>query len=279
EANVSVEECLATVLGAEMVSLARALMDKEEDPQKRWEQLCQVNKELARLRWARARDSRRSINEERWKWERAELEREENERKQEWLKKQQLAPLELLPERVGLLAQCKGGGEHQMWKAARILELRHDLPKGRLQMKDGGWWHWTGAEWEWVVDPTFKVRAARANKKESGNGKKKAGKPSKSKRKASKKHPVDEVENVEHPTSNNQEPTSNGKKREKEEENGKTSGDDVCQTIEQPVSDDGAQRTARPTIKEPSSDASVVAVENDKGQAASSPIKVNQGGF
>ncbi|HEX4343517.1 MAG TPA: hypothetical protein VH255_09005, partial [Verrucomicrobiae bacterium] len=45
EANVSVEECLATVLGAEMVSLARALMDKEEDPQKRWEQLCQVNKE------------------------------------------------------------------------------------------------------------------------------------------------------------------------------------------------------------------------------------------
>ena len=48
--GTEISHCLATVVAAEMTGLARTLLMKETDPEKRWKRVCQVNEQLSRLR-------------------------------------------------------------------------------------------------------------------------------------------------------------------------------------------------------------------------------------
>ena len=56
----------ASVLAMEMARLATLLMDKETDPEKRWQRLCQVSRELSRLRRDDHRATRTLIERQRW---------------------------------------------------------------------------------------------------------------------------------------------------------------------------------------------------------------------
>jgi hypothetical protein len=56
----------ASVLAMEMARLATLLMDKETDPEKRWQRLCQVSRELSRLRRDDYRATRMLIERHRW---------------------------------------------------------------------------------------------------------------------------------------------------------------------------------------------------------------------
>jgi len=52
-----VGDCFATLLSVKMVGLAKVLLDKETKPERQWERLCKVHKELSRFR----RDDHRAI--------------------------------------------------------------------------------------------------------------------------------------------------------------------------------------------------------------------------
>ena len=46
--GTEISNCLATVVAAEITGLARTLLVKETDLEKRWKRVCQVNKQLSR---------------------------------------------------------------------------------------------------------------------------------------------------------------------------------------------------------------------------------------
>jgi len=64
--GTDISDCLATVVAAEMTGLARRLLAKETDPEKRWKRLSQVNKQLSRLRRDDHREARLVIQQDRW---------------------------------------------------------------------------------------------------------------------------------------------------------------------------------------------------------------------
>ena len=61
----SIGDRLARRVAAEPVQLAETLLETEADPVKRWEQLCAVNRELARLRQADNRAARLALEQRR----------------------------------------------------------------------------------------------------------------------------------------------------------------------------------------------------------------------
>ena len=64
--GTDISDCLATVVAAEMTGLARTLLAKETDPEKRWKRLSQVNKQLSRIRQDDHREWRLIILQDRW---------------------------------------------------------------------------------------------------------------------------------------------------------------------------------------------------------------------
>jgi len=66
----------AAILAVEMTRLARALLEPETDPEKKWERLCNIHRELSRLRRDDDRAARTAIRKER-------SEREEEEHRKQ----------------------------------------------------------------------------------------------------------------------------------------------------------------------------------------------------
>jgi hypothetical protein len=89
-----ISDCLAGSLAAELARLATTLLEKETEPEKRWQRLCQVHRELSRLR----RDDHRAVRTliRRQNWIR-KTDREEEEAR---------APLRPAP---GASGACPGG--------------------------------------------------------------------------------------------------------------------------------------------------------------------------
>jgi len=85
-AEQEISDSFATLLSVEMTGLARTLLDKESDPEKRWKRLCQVHKQISRLRRDDHRKMRTLINWNRWQRETDSAEKE--------LKQPELTPLE-----------------------------------------------------------------------------------------------------------------------------------------------------------------------------------------
>jgi hypothetical protein len=127
----SLSNRFATILAAEMTRLAIALLEPETDPEKKWQRLCEIQRELSRLRHDDDRAARTEIQRQRREheaelWEEAQLEREQKARKEQ--------TAAMLTEKFSLPynARLFGGGEHGTQMADLIYRLKHDLPLDSL---------------------------------------------------------------------------------------------------------------------------------------------------
>jgi hypothetical protein len=183
EANMG--QCLANLLMVEFIKLAKVLVQPEEDPQKRWKQLKEVNRELTQLRAANALDIRTGIRQKRWEWEEEDREEAAQEKHAEWVKQQRLAPYRL-PLALAIRAHGKEDYEAAWNLAAHELEIEHDLPAGRLEWnRKGGYWYWDEEEeqWFWMAKAENQKSKDQAPKKHQKPGSmgKKAKKPNQKK--------------------------------------------------------------------------------------------------
>ena len=167
EANMG--QCLANLLMVEFIKLARVLVQKEEDPQKRWKQLREVNRELCRLRKTNMRQEQLGIRRQRCDWEVEDRERAEEEKHAAWVKKQRLAPYKL-PLSVAILAHgAEAEDKEAAWNAAaHRVEIENDLPFGFLQKDKGdGYWRWEEDEEQWFWWRTGETPKAEVKKEAS----------------------------------------------------------------------------------------------------------------
>jgi hypothetical protein len=67
--EVAIGDCMGTLVAAEIAGLARLLLEKEEDPEKRWKRVCAVHKQISRLRKDDHREVRVMIKRKEWERE------------------------------------------------------------------------------------------------------------------------------------------------------------------------------------------------------------------
>jgi hypothetical protein len=135
--NRDLSDRFATVLASEMTRLAAALLEQETDPEKRWQRLCQIHRELSQLRRDDHRAAHIAIQRERWDLDVAREHHEEAQR-------QKAANKELM---IDMLLEGKykkenadllyGGGESGRKKAEMLYRIKCDLPMDDLL--DGTW--------------------------------------------------------------------------------------------------------------------------------------------
>jgi len=73
----------AAIFAAEMTRLAMALLAPETDPEKKWERLCQIHRELSRLRRDDDRATCTAIRQARWECESQRQKEERQERREQ----------------------------------------------------------------------------------------------------------------------------------------------------------------------------------------------------
>jgi hypothetical protein len=120
-------ERLARVLAAEMARLASALLEQETDPEKRWQRLCQINRELSQLRRQDDRAIRTAIRQERWEAENRRLTEEEEARKKKEAAERMIAKIKA-PDKIQDLTEIYGGDAKAARIAPLLYSLRNDLP-------------------------------------------------------------------------------------------------------------------------------------------------------
>ena len=124
----------ASVLAAELARLAMTLLEKETDPEKRWQRLREVHRELSQLR----RDDHRAVRTviKRARWNR-EVERDEDEEHQRVQKanKDRLIDMVFAPMRNQTMAEAFGGGKHGEKMAELLHRIKFDLPLDDLLAK------------------------------------------------------------------------------------------------------------------------------------------------
>jgi hypothetical protein len=107
--------------------LATALLDTETDPEKKWQRLCEIHRELSRLRrdddWA----ARTLIQQERWQHEYNREEAKETERQKAEAKQKlldQITGVAMVPVNRDLF----GGGKQGQELAELLYRVQHDMP-------------------------------------------------------------------------------------------------------------------------------------------------------
>jgi len=121
------------VLAVELTRLAKVLLDKEGEPEQRWEQLCKVSQELSRLRRDEQRAVQTRIREEQWALAKAKQEAEAEEREAAKRKERKLAPIRAAQE-GNLRTMLNGGGERGRQVAQYVLEAEYGLEPGALNV-------------------------------------------------------------------------------------------------------------------------------------------------
>jgi len=122
-----ISDRFASVLAAELARLALTLLDKETDPEKRWQRLREVHRELSQLRRDDHRAVRTFIKRERWI---REVEREEDEEhmRVQRANKDRLIAMVQAPMRNQTMAELFGGGEYGRKRAEMIHRIKFDMP-------------------------------------------------------------------------------------------------------------------------------------------------------
>jgi hypothetical protein len=122
-----ISDRFASVLTAELARLGMTLLEKETDPEKRWQRLCAIHRELSQLRRDDHRAMRMMIKRERWN---REVEREEDEEHQRVQKanKDRLIDMVFAPLRNQTMAEAFGGGEYGEKRAELLHRIKFDLP-------------------------------------------------------------------------------------------------------------------------------------------------------
>jgi hypothetical protein len=124
----------AGVLAVELTKLARVLLDKEGEPEERWERLCAVSQELSRLRRDEQRAVQTRIREERWALAKAKQEAEAEERESTKRRERELAPFRAAQD-VECRTMLNGGGKVGQEVAKRMLEIEYGLEYGTLNVE------------------------------------------------------------------------------------------------------------------------------------------------
>ena len=121
-----ISDRFASVLAAELARLALTLLEKEIDPEKRWQRLCEVHRELSQLRRDDHRAVRTFIKRERWN---REVEREEDEEHQrvEEASKNRLRDMVFASMHNQTMAEAFGGGEYGRRMAEMLHRIKFDM--------------------------------------------------------------------------------------------------------------------------------------------------------
>jgi hypothetical protein len=118
---------LATVVASEMAQLAMALLEPERDLEKRWDRLCGINRELARLRREDHRAGQVAIAQARWQWE-LHCQSQENLKRAREEHKKRLMGLLMAEKEQPINAAIFGGDERGRKMADMFHRLKYDLP-------------------------------------------------------------------------------------------------------------------------------------------------------
>ena len=122
-----ISDRFASVLAAELARLAMTLLEKESDPEKRWQRLCGVHRELSQLRRDDHRAVRTEIKRERWNRE-AEREEDEEYQRVKMANKNRLIGLCFSAIHDQTMAEVFGGGEHGKKMAEMLHRIKFDMP-------------------------------------------------------------------------------------------------------------------------------------------------------
>jgi hypothetical protein len=129
--GLEISDRFASVLAAEMTRLAELLLERETDPEKRWQRLREIHRELSQLRHDDHRAVRTLIKRESWKRQTERVDEERLQRLEKEHRQKLCAPFWARLQ-LGSLAELFGGGELGREIAAFILECQHGLPPGKL---------------------------------------------------------------------------------------------------------------------------------------------------
>jgi hypothetical protein len=117
----------ASVLAAEFTRLATTLLEKETDPEKRWQIICEVHRELSQFQRDGHRAVRTRIKRDRWNRE-VEREEEEDLERMKQENKKRLTDMCFASLHNQTVAEGFGGGKHGEKMAELLYRLRFDLP-------------------------------------------------------------------------------------------------------------------------------------------------------
>jgi hypothetical protein len=130
-----ISDRFAGVLAAEMARLAMTLMENEADPEKRWQRLREVHRELSQLRRDDHRAMRTVIERNRWNRQ-VDREDEEAAKREAEEGKKRLIDLCLSGMHNGVMAEAFGGGEYGKKMATILHHIKFDLPLPDLKIPD-----------------------------------------------------------------------------------------------------------------------------------------------
>jgi|CZKV01.1.fsa_nt_gi hypothetical protein len=122
-----ISDRFASVLAAELARLAMTLLEKETDPEKRWQRLCAVHRELSQLRRDDHRALRMVIKRARWNRE-VEREEEEEDQRVQKANKSRLIDMVFAPMHNQTVAEAFGGSEYGKKMAEMLHRIKFDLP-------------------------------------------------------------------------------------------------------------------------------------------------------
>jgi hypothetical protein len=123
------------VLAAELARLAATFLEKETDPEKRWQRLREVHRELSQLRRDDHRAVRTMIKRERWNRE-TECAEEEAEKRMKQEGKERIRSRVFSALQKQPLAELFGGGEYGEVMAEMLHRIEFDLPLDGLVFPD-----------------------------------------------------------------------------------------------------------------------------------------------
>lgn len=121
-----ISDLFASVLAAELTQMAATLLEKETDPDKRWQRLCEVHRELSQLRRDDHRAVRTMIKRERWNRE-VEDEDEKAEKREVKEEIKRLVDRFFALHGKSLQAELLGGGEYGKKWADWLVRVQHGL--------------------------------------------------------------------------------------------------------------------------------------------------------
>jgi hypothetical protein len=125
--GMEISDRYASVLAVELIRQAMTRLEKETDPEKRWQIVCEVHRVFSELRRDDHRAVRTFIKRDRWNREREREEEEDLERLEKENKKH-LIDICLSPMLNQTTAECFGGGDYGKKMAELIHRIQFDLP-------------------------------------------------------------------------------------------------------------------------------------------------------
>jgi len=125
--GMEISDRFAGVLAVQLIRQAMTRLEEETDPEKRWQIICEVHRELSQMRRDDHRAVRTGIKRERWSRQMEREEEEELERLEQENKKH-LIDICFSQMQNRLVAEGFGGGEYGKKMAELIHRIKFDLP-------------------------------------------------------------------------------------------------------------------------------------------------------